>query len=339
MNSNAPYVSVIIPTRNRKSLLQKTIRSLQDQIYDKDKFEVVIVDDGSTDGTYETITSILNQLIYPLRISRQDKKGPASARNLGMSLAKGDILAFTDDDCLPDPAWLCEISKAFSSPEIWAVSGQVFSEIPPDIFVHSLLSRSTLVSESDHFMTSNFAVRRNIAQRIGGFDLRFRHPWFEDYDFAYRIRESGGEIAKAANAKIYHPPQYQSFLAYLRKTRFSKYLALMHAKYPGKRFDKEIKGNLRRAARISLTILIFALTPLPWTNIVWRLLILWAIAACLAYRRCRAILNRLETYHFSVRFCDIFYYTLFSWTTGLLHGWYTLLGILRFNSSKGNSPA
>ncbi len=334
MNGNVPFISVVIPTHNRKSLLKRTLGSLQNQLYDKDKYELVVVDDGSTDGTYEEINAIASQFAYPLRIAMQDKKGPASARNLGISLARGEIIAFTDDDCLPDPSWLREISKAFSGPGIWAASGHVFSEIPPDIFVHALLSQSTLVSESDHFMTGNFAVRKDAAQRIGGFDPRFEDPWFEDYDFAYRIREAGGEIAKAADAKIHHPPRYQSFPAYLRKARFSRYLALMQAKYPGKGFEREIKANYRRAAKTSLIILIFASAPLPWINIVWRLLILWAVAAYLAHKRIRAIINRLKTYDFKIRRIDIIYYILFSWAEGLLHGWYTLAGAWRFRSER-----
>ncbi len=333
MNGNAPYISVVIPTHNRKSLLLETLRSFQNQLYDKNRFELVVVDDGSTDGTCEEVKAILSRFDYPLKMAGQDKKGPASARNLGVSLARGDVIAFTDDDCLPDPAWLREIAKAFSAPGTWAVSGQIFSRIPPDIFVHSLLSSSTLVSESDHFMTGNFAVRKDIAQRIGGFDPRFEDPWFEDYDFAYRIRESGGEIAKAPDAKVCHPPQYQSFLSYLRKTRFSKYLALMQVKHPNKGFDKAIQANLRQAAKTSIIILLFAFIPLPWTDVVGRLLILWGASAFLACGRIRAIRNHLKTYDCHVRRRDILYYVLLSWTTGLLHGWYTLIGTWRFGSA------
>jgi glycosyltransferase involved in cell wall biosynthesis len=333
MNSNAPYISVVIPTHNRKSLLLNTLRGFQNQSYDKGRFELVVVDDGSTDGTREEIEAVLDRFDYPLRIAGQDKKGPASARNLGMSLAKGEIVAFTDDDCLPDPAWLCEISRAFSHPGTWAVSGRIFSRIPPGIFVHSLLSASTIVSESDHFMTGNFAVRKDAARRIGGFDPRFEDPWFEDYDFAYRIRDGGGEIATAADAKICHPPQYQSFFGYLRKTRFSKYLALMQVKHPGKGFDGAIRANFRMAAKTSLTILLFALAPLPWTNVAGRLLMLWGIAAFRAWRRVRAVDKHLKTHDFSVRRRDVLYYILFSWTIGLLHGWHTLLGTRRFGGT------
>lgn len=333
MNGNTPYISVVIPTRNRKSLLLETLRSLREQSYDKNRFELVIVDDGSTDGTREGVEAASNRFGYPLRMIRQDKRGPASARNLGMSIARGEIIAFTDDDCLPDPEWLREIAGAFSAPGIWAVSGSIFSRIPPGIFVHSLLSSSTLVSESDHFMTGNFAVRKDAAQRIGGFDPRFGDPWFEDYDFAYRIRGGGGEIAAAPDAKVHHPPQYQSFWGYLRKTRFNEYLALMRVKYPDKGFDKAIRANLRQAARASLVILLSALIPLPWIGAAGRLLALWGVSALLAWRRIRAISNHLRTYDFHLRRRDVLYYILFSWTAGLLNGWYTLAGIRRFGTA------
>jgi len=97
------FVSVIIPTYNRKEILERTLRTYSDQTYPKDKFEVIVIDDGSTDGTEHVVKSLVGGSNYKLRYFRQDNKGPAAARNLGINEAAGEIVLITGDDCIPDP--------------------------------------------------------------------------------------------------------------------------------------------------------------------------------------------------------------------------------------------
>jgi glycosyltransferase involved in cell wall biosynthesis len=326
---NEHNISVIIPTHNRKLLLKRTLESLAKQTIES-SFEVIVVDDGSSDGTSELVTRVSKSVNYPLAYLHQEKSGPASARNLGLNHAKGEIIAFTDDDCIPEPQWLKEIAVAFRDPEVWAVSGTVWSEIPPGPFVHSLISHSFTVSATDHFMTSNFSVRREIAKKIGLFDTRFKDPWFEDYDFAYRIRARGGKIATVPEARIHHPVQYQPFPQYLRKVRFSQYSPLMQRKYPGKGFGREIKVRLIRMIKILIAIAIVAAIPIPATTPVIRLGFLWLFAAIVAGRRLRPIIQSLGEHSFTVRGRDKVAYLLFSWLEAPLQGIYTVIGIWRF---------
>src|SRR5690349_8782081 len=99
-----PVVSIIIPTYNRPAPLEQCLKALSQLDYPRDRFEVVVVDDGSTISPAGIVEGFCSRL--DIRMLRQANAGPAAARNLGAQEAKGQILAFTDDDCLPDPAWL-----------------------------------------------------------------------------------------------------------------------------------------------------------------------------------------------------------------------------------------
>jgi len=107
-----PKVSVVIPTYNRVEDLKKCLDSLREQSLKKGEFEIIIVDDGSTDGTAEFGRSLFEKNSEHIHYCYQKNKGPASARNLGVRHAKGEIIAFLDDDCRAKKVWLEEL-KAF----------------------------------------------------------------------------------------------------------------------------------------------------------------------------------------------------------------------------------
>ena len=100
--------SVIVPTYNRKKLLEKCISSLLCQTIDRSSYEVIIVDDGGTDDTEEMIKKKFKDSV---KYFRQANSGPAKARNVGIDNSVGSIIAFTDDDCAVDKNWLYEIKK------------------------------------------------------------------------------------------------------------------------------------------------------------------------------------------------------------------------------------
>jgi glycosyltransferase involved in cell wall biosynthesis len=120
-------ISVVIPTHNRKTLLRGCMESLANQSY-KD-YEVIVVGDGSTDGTEYLIREMQKDL-RTLRYFRQEALGHSVARNLGFSKARGEIIASIDDDCVPEPDWLERIDKSFTQrPEIAAVGGVVTNAV------------------------------------------------------------------------------------------------------------------------------------------------------------------------------------------------------------------
>jgi glycosyltransferase involved in cell wall biosynthesis len=112
---NSPCISIIIPTYNRAQILPRLIDALAAQTYPAAQFEIVIVDDGSNDGTQEVLRRLSASLPDRLIWTRQENAGPGVARNLGARTARGDLLYFIDDDCLPDPDWLQRASGTFAS--------------------------------------------------------------------------------------------------------------------------------------------------------------------------------------------------------------------------------
>jgi len=110
-------VSVIIPAYNEESTIESCLKSLLNQTIEKDTYELIVVDDGSTDSTPEIIKR------YPVKLFRQENSGPATARNLGAKNSSGEIILFTDADCIADPNWIEEMISPFIDEEVIAVKG------------------------------------------------------------------------------------------------------------------------------------------------------------------------------------------------------------------------
>ena len=108
--------SVVIPTRNRLELLRDALRGLAAQTLPASEFEVVVVDNGSTDGTFESLSAESEDYPYALNVIKNPdcERGPAPARNLGVREAKGQIIAFLDSDCRPDVDWLSAAADVFT---------------------------------------------------------------------------------------------------------------------------------------------------------------------------------------------------------------------------------
>ena len=118
-------ISVIIPTYNRCQLLKECLESLGRQTYPLSDIEVMVVNDGSTDGTEAFLEDFKTRAPFQFRYFRQQNKGPAAARNLALQNAKGNLIAFTDDDCTVDPDWLKEFAKGFQEKRIAGYGGAV----------------------------------------------------------------------------------------------------------------------------------------------------------------------------------------------------------------------
>lgn len=189
--------SVIVPTYNRLALLSKTLESLFRQ--EHPDFEVIVSDDGSTDGT----DAYLDKLAADLRIIhvRHANLGPSVSRRLGLDRARGEFVAFTDDDCIVPPDWLSRFSTKFDDTAVAGVGGPTETGNPESLFAtandqinnyfkSALNGRPGLAP----YLTSNNVAYRKIAlERAGGHDPRFRMG-AEDRDLDYRIVQSGGKI-------------------------------------------------------------------------------------------------------------------------------------------------
>src|SRR5580704_13436050 len=122
-----PVWSVVIPTRNRVDRLRSCLGALAAQNYPREKFEVIVVDDGGAQEI-EPIERALRDRVE-IRVVRQPQTGPAAARNRGVSLARGEFLAFTDDDCTPIPDWLSELERVLRSNPNALVGGRVLNAL------------------------------------------------------------------------------------------------------------------------------------------------------------------------------------------------------------------
>ncbi len=196
---NAPLISVIVPTRNRAVLLARLLDSLAALRYSN--WEVLVVDDGSTDYTPSVAHKAHAQGV-PVVYLYQPWSKMGAARNRGLELAQGEIVAFTDDDCTVDPGWLDAVSRAWASaPDALGVQGRT-------VTIKAAMTPFTRQVEQleagQPYRTCNIAYRADVLRDLGGFDSELIRG--EDVVMGMRVRERG-EIAFAPDAVVVHPPR------------------------------------------------------------------------------------------------------------------------------------
>ncbi|CAN0364432.1 unnamed protein product, partial [Phaeothamnion confervicola] len=151
-------VTVGLCSRNRKGVLREVLLSLTDQTLGADRFEVVLVDDGSTDGTGEMIEELRSQLPYSLTYLRQPHSGLATARNTGIRASRGEVILYIDDDVLADPRLLEEHVKNHRERDLCVCNGWVNHVTEP---VRPQKPKFTMADISTSFFwTSNVSVKR-----------------------------------------------------------------------------------------------------------------------------------------------------------------------------------
>lgn len=209
-------ISVIIPTHNRANLLRKNLTSLIHQNFPSNEYEILICDDGSTDQTKAMVEKItVKASLPPIRYLFQTNQGPAAARNLGIKKAKSKIIAFTDDDCLPDRDWLLEIKKSFrGNSKIVGVGGVTYT----DRRNTTPLTCQVENTFEDCFPTCNVSYTKKILEKVGGFDKKFPAT-NEDADISWRIGQKGG-IKHNPKMRVLHPPRVATFAKEMKGVRY-----------------------------------------------------------------------------------------------------------------------
>ena len=199
-------ISVIIPAKDAEATLGFCLEALkhqQDLTLGID-YEVIVVDDGSMDATPEVAAA------QGAIVIRQENAGPASARNHGARAACGEILVFTDADCVPAPDWLTNLVRPFENEAVVGVKGAYLSSQKEVIsrFVQleyeSKYHRMLKLPRLDSIDTNSAAYRRAIFMQNGGFELSFSRPSVEDQEFAFRLSQKGYLLVFAPSARIYH---------------------------------------------------------------------------------------------------------------------------------------
>jgi glycosyltransferase involved in cell wall biosynthesis len=212
-----PLVSVVVATHNRSDRLRQLLGALRTQTVPRDRFEVIVVDDGSCDDTPDVLRRESGRGMIRLRtVRRPEGAGPATARNAGWPLAHARLVAFTDDDCRPAPTWLERILAAADAAPGAAVQG-VTRAAPDELHRFSVFARTLEVTEhGPYYETCNMAYPRAVLERLGGFDGTYRRAGGEDTDLAWRALEKGTDIVFAPDAVVYHAVEFAGPVGKLR---------------------------------------------------------------------------------------------------------------------------
>jgi cellulose synthase/poly-beta-1,6-N-acetylglucosamine synthase-like glycosyltransferase len=296
MSAQVP-VSVIIPTYNRKSELEQLLAALAGQTLPSGSFEVIVIDDGSDDGTREWLREHASGFGFSFSWFAQEHRGPGAARNLGMKHAAGDIFAFIDTDCIPQPDWLEQLIQPFASARVGAAGGrEIMDERDPLLMrcFHYLMTaplttggmRGKEGKRLARFYprTFNMAISRKAYEATGGFRSMYHA---EDIELSFRIRQAGFALLYECRAQVYHRrrstvAQYARQLFNMGKARVT--LARLH------------RGSLEplhvMPALLVVAALLLALLP-AWLNAAFSLL-LPCIAAVLLFLALLAIDSALR---------------------------------------------
>jgi glycosyltransferase involved in cell wall biosynthesis len=259
--TGVPAVSIVVATKDRAPRVLRLLDALANQENAPD-FEVVVVDDGSTDDTATRVTEHAGKLPYDVTVLSQERStGPAGARNVGWRAARADRIAFTDDDCVPTPRWLGTLAAALDDADV--VAG-------PTTFPADQADRRGTWSywmEDDgtagQFSTCNVAYRRDALAAVDGFDadgFAARSPGNarcingEDTDLAWRVIEAGYRTTIAFDAIVHHDVFPSDWRQYVRNARRLEGLVLLIKKHPHLRahFGREWFWHTDHAAVIAV---------------------------------------------------------------------------------------
>jgi len=237
VSSDSPVdISIVVPTYNGAHLLKQCVDSLLQQDVPSGSFEIVIVDDCSTDDTPAVVQGMKvgagpHRLQY-IRLS--ENGGPGHARNEGIRLALGRLIGLVDHDVYVAADWLRHALPYFAEPGIGGIEGR--TDLPegsrPTPFTHQTENTDQLV-----YRTCNIFYRREVFEKVGEFDERFydrkrRVHFREDADFAFRVLDAGWEIRFAPEVRAFHPPLAPDWHRPLRLAERHMFDALLKRKHP-----------------------------------------------------------------------------------------------------------
>jgi GT2 family glycosyltransferase len=205
-----PFISVVVPTYQRSRQFRECLESLSKARYPRESFEVIVVDDGGTEA--------LDPVLHPFRdrmqmlLVRQRNAGPATARNSGAAKARGDLVAFVDDDCRPSSGWIPALADCCLEAPGAMIGGRTVNALADNPYatasselldyLHHYYNRGS--DGASFFTANNMAVPADRFREIGGFDPNFPLAAGEDRELCDRWRQSGFGLAHAPNAVVHH---------------------------------------------------------------------------------------------------------------------------------------
>jgi lipopolysaccharide/colanic/teichoic acid biosynthesis glycosyltransferase/glycosyltransferase involved in cell wall biosynthesis len=256
-----PKISIIIPAKNAARNLKACLHALihQDGLRFVEDYEVILVNDGSSDET----ASIGAEM--GIKVISQMNAGPAAARNAGAKSASGEILLFTDSDCVPQLDWCLQMLKPFADPDVVGVKGAYLclEQNPVARFVQQEFehkyTRMAKQPKIDFIDTYSAAYRKSIFLENGGFEERFPVPSVEDQEFSFRLARKGYHLFFQPSARVYHTHDLNLRQYALRKWGIGYWKAYMLRWLPEKTFSDTYTPASQRLQILLLAGLLLSL--------------------------------------------------------------------------------
>jgi GT2 family glycosyltransferase/glycosyltransferase involved in cell wall biosynthesis len=246
-----PSISVVMPTCNRSHYLDQSLTALLNQHYPETCYEIIVVDDASTDETQALLERWRQAQPDRLHVLRQDRNGgPAAARNRGVAEARGTLVAFTDDDCVVAPDWLEQIQRGLEDPRVTGVGGQVLPDTT-DTAVQRYQARFSAIAQPHMrqgevvlLITANALFRREAVLEIGGFPEQLTSAGGEELYLCHRLLDRGYAFRYNPEALVYH--RYSSSWRTFANTyyRYGQGKAFQQLRYPDTQFHLSLLWHL-----------------------------------------------------------------------------------------------
>lgn len=244
-------ISVVMPTYRRPELLERCLTALLRQDYDADAYEILVCDDAASEETRVQVETAAERLVGVCEMAGAGgattavvatrrapvvryipvtgaTHGPAAARNRGWRAARGAVIAFTDDDTVPDATWLRAGEDAIEG-DADAAWGRTVVPVPA---VPTDYERDAGRLAEAQFVTANCFCRREVLAQLGGFDERFRAAWREDADLYFSLLSRGYRVVHAPQAVVVHPVRPARWGVSIGQQRKSMFNALLYRKHP-----------------------------------------------------------------------------------------------------------
>lgn len=275
----ALHATVIVPAYNAAATISDCVRAIQQQqLPPHITLDLIVVDDSSQDATAAAARALGAQVLtLPIN------QGRSAARNAGAHAAGGDILLFTDADCIPTPTWAAAMLAPFAGdPHVVGVKGAYLSNqrAPVARFTqleleekYAVMARQATISFIDTYAA---AYRRSIFLAAGGFDASLSYSYIEDQEFSFRLAAAGHKMVFAPAARVYHHHVTAARVYYRRKFKIGMWKTIVLRRYP-QRMAADSRTPLTLKLQFGLAIGLTLLLPLALVSgrarrLLWLLL-------------------------------------------------------------------